>query len=88
MRRRTIILSRKDTALILGIEPDAVTDLLNSGKIKGGFKRSKGKSAEWFIPSSEVKIFLEREVIRLEKIIARKRKKKILEAGKVVDKYI
>jgi len=88
MRRKTILLSRKEVSLILGVEPDAVTDLLMASKIKGAFKRSKGKSAEWFIPSSELTIFLKKEVIKLEKTIARNRKKKLLEAGKVVDKFV
>ena len=87
-RRKTVLLSRKETALILGVEPDAVTDLLMASKIKGGFKRSKGLSSEWFIPSSEVEIFLKKEVIKLEKKIAKNRKKKLLKAGQIVDKFI
>jgi len=88
MKRHTILLSRKEVALILGVKPDDVTDLLIAKKITGAFKKSKGQSSQWFIPSSELVIFLKKEVIRLEKVIAKKRKKKLFEAGKIVDKFV
>ena len=88
MKRRTILLSRKDVALILGVKPDDVTDLLITKKITGAFKKSKGQSSQWFIPSSELEIFLKKEVIKLEKVIAKKRKKELSKAGQIVDKFV
>jgi len=57
--RHSVILSRQEVAKVLGIKLSSVTELLNTGKIKG-FRKSKGKSSSWYIPSIEVELYVQK----------------------------